>query len=310
MNLPNGYNSYPDFQFFHALMGGAKTTGSVFYVHSGTGTDGAAYGSTPDAPFASIDYAIGKCTASKGDVILVMPGHTEIITGTDITVDVAGVSVIGLGQGSLMPWIKHNHADAEVSISADNVTWQGIRHSADVTSVKVAIEIEDGADFCTVKGCLFDVVLTGTDEFLVSIRTNDASNNATIEGNHIDMGAGGAVSGISFTKDTDSTKVLNNVLMGDFSTACINGLTTKSTKLLIKGNVLVNGYSDDIGTEPGIELVTASSGVICDNYIVCNLNTVAASIVADTCMCFQNYYNEDVSSAGTGGIIGTPSAND
>jgi hypothetical protein len=287
----------------------SKYPGKVFFVDSGSGSDAAGYGYSIDSPVASIDYAIGLCTASQGDVILVLPGHVETITGTGVTVDVAGVSVIGLGAGSLMPQIKHNHADAEVSIAADNVTWQGIRHSADVTDVKVAIEIEDGVDYCTVRGCVFDVVTTGTDEFLVSVRTNDASNFALIENNYFDMGLGAAVAAISFTKDTDSTQVINNVAMGDYSTACINGITTKSTKLLIKGNILVNGLTDNIGTEPGIELVTASTGVICDNYIVCNLATMVAAIVADTCMLFQNYYNEDVT-PGTGAVIGTASAND
>lgn len=286
----------------------SKYPGSIFFVNSVTGTNGAGYGGSPDVPLATIDYAVGLCTANKGDVILVMPGHTETITGTDITVDVAGVSVIGLGKGSLMPQIKHNHADAEVSIAADNVTWQGIRHSADVTDVKVAIEIEDGIDYCTVKNCVFDVVATTTDEFLVSVRTNDASNFAVIEDNDFDMGLGGAVAAVSFTKDTDGTVVKNNRIRGDYSTACINGITTKSTKLDICGNLLVNGDAGNIGTEPGIELLTASTGIIRDNYIVCNLATKAASIVADACMLFQNYYNEDVT--GTGGLIGTVSADD
>jgi hypothetical protein len=209
-----------------------------------------------------------------------------------------------------MPWLKHNHADAEVSITADNVTWQGIRHSADVTGVKVAIEIEDGADYCTVRGCRFDVVATTTDEFLVSVRTNDASNNACIEGNFFNMGLGGAVSAVGFTKDTDETIVRDNVILGDYSTAVINGITTLSTNLLIQGNILCNGLTGGIGTEPAIELVTGSTGIIADNYIVCNLATKAASVVADACMLFQNYYNEDVSGAATGGIIGAASADD
>jgi hypothetical protein len=289
----------------------AVTTGNIFFVDSGAtyASNSAGYGVNPDYPFATIDYAIGNCTASNGDIIYVLPGHTETITGTDITVDIAGVSVIGRGTGSLMPWIKHNHADAEVSIAADNVTWQGIRHSADVTDVKVAIEIEDGINFCTVRDCLFDVVTTTTDEFLVSVRTNDASNNALIENNYFDMGLGAAVAAISFTKDTDSTIVRNNVVMGDYSTACINGITTKSTKLLIEKNLLVNGDTGNIGTEPGIELVTASTGIIRDNDIMCNLATMIASIVADACILYRNYYNEDVN-PGTGAVMGTASAND
>jgi hypothetical protein len=306
MGIPNGYNTIPDYQYFHSILAGAKTLGNVFYVKS-TGTDGAGYGVSPEAPFASIDYAIGQCTANNGDIIIVLPGHTETITGTDITVDVAGVTVVGLGSGSLMPQIKHNHANAEVSIAADNVTWMGIRHSADVTDVKVAIEIEDGANYCTVKGCVFDVITTGTDEFLVCVRTNDASNFALIEDNDFDMGIGGAVAAISFTKDTDGTVVRGNRIQGDYSTACINGITTLSTKLLIEKNLLINGGAADLGTEPVIELLIGTTGIIRDNDIVCNLATMAASVVADTCLLFRNYYNEDVN-PGTGTIIGTPSA--
>ena len=130
-----------------AVVNESVTTGNIFFVDSGSGTDGAGYGQNPDAPFATIDYAVGQCTADQGDVIYVMPGHTETLTNTNlITVDVAGISIIGRGTGSLKPWIKHNHADAEVSIAADNVTWQGIRHSADVKHVKVAIEIEEGIE--------------------------------------------------------------------------------------------------------------------------------------------------------------------
>lgn len=284
--------------------------GKVLFVSSLTGTNAPGYGENPDSPVATIDYAIGLCTANALDHIFVLPGHTETITGTDITVDVAGVTIEGVGRGSLMPRISHNHANAEVSIAADNVVWKGIRHSADVTSVAVGVEIEDGADYCQVLNNLFDVVATATDEFLVSIRTNDASNFALIEGNDIDMGLGGAVSAISFTKDTDGTTVRKNRIQGDYSTACINGLTTLSTKLDIDSNLLINGNSGNIGTEPAIELLTGSTGTIRNNMIVCNLATKAAAIVADTCMLFNNYYNEDISGGATGGLIGTASADD
>jgi hypothetical protein len=122
------------------------------------------------------------------------------------------------------------------------------------------------------------------------------------------MGLGGAVAAISFTKDTDGTTVRNNVAMGDYSTAVINGITTLSTKLLIEKNLLVNGDAANVGTEPGIELVTGSSGVIRDNDIVCNVNTLALAIVADGVMMYRNYSTETVGE--TGAVIGTPHAND
>ena len=47
----------------------AVTTGNVFFVDSSTGSDTGASGRSADLPFASLDYALGKCTANKGDAI-------------------------------------------------------------------------------------------------------------------------------------------------------------------------------------------------------------------------------------------------
>ena len=50
-------------------------TGERFYVHSVTGTDQTGSGKNPDNPVATLDYAVGLCTASKGDIIYLMPGQ-------------------------------------------------------------------------------------------------------------------------------------------------------------------------------------------------------------------------------------------
>ena len=57
--------------------------GDIFFVDSGAATaaDSAGAGRSPDAPFATIDYAIGQCAANNGDVIYVMPGHTDLSPG-------------------------------------------------------------------------------------------------------------------------------------------------------------------------------------------------------------------------------------
>jgi len=260
--------------------------------------------------FNDLDTAISdsNVVASRGDVILVLPGYSETITGTDIVVDKAGLSIIGIGQGSLMPTISHNNAVAEVSIAADNVLWKGFRHRADVTSVAIGIEIEDGVDYTAIKDCLFDVVATGTDEFTASIHMVNDNTGTVIEGNTFHMGLAAAVAAIHMDADTADTVIRKNYADGDYSTAVIVGDTTLSTGLLIEDNLLINGLASNIGTEPGIELLTGTTGIIRRNDIVCNLATKAASIVADTCFLFENHYNEDIT--GTGGLIGTASADD
>ena len=112
-------------------------------------------------------------------------------------------------------------------------------------------------------------------------------------------------------QDTDKLTIRGNVMRGDYSIGNIIGSTTLSTNLDIDGNLLENGDGSNLNAQPCIDLVGVSStGTIRNNYLVCNLSTKGAAIVAANCLLFENYYNEDVSSSGTGGIIGTASADD
>jgi len=82
------------------------TTGNIWFVDSGHpfASDNTHCGESPLEPFATIDYAIGKCTASNGDIIYVMPGHAETVNATaTLTCDVAGISIVGLGNGTNRP---------------------------------------------------------------------------------------------------------------------------------------------------------------------------------------------------------------
>jgi hypothetical protein len=285
--------------------------GKIFWVGSTIPGIGTSDGNpcTRKQPCSTLDYTVSKTVANRGDVILVAPNHYELLmTPAAIDIDVAGISVVGLGSGTNRPMFDLSSSIATFAIGADDVTIDNLNFHANKTLVAVGVDIEDGVDNATIRNSLFDVETTTTDEFLISIQTNDATNNALIEGNYIDMGLGGAVAGISFTKDTDSTIVKDNIILGDFSTANINGITTLSTKLFISGNTMFNGDGSDIATEPCIEFEGNTTGIIQDNYCATNLSTKAASVVCATCLLFENYYNEDASGSGTGGIIGTPSA--
>jgi len=133
------------------------TTGNIFWVDSGssTGADATGYGDNPDRPFVTIDYAIGKCTADNGDVIYVMPGHSEekAAAGALATFDVAGVKVIGLGHGESRPQFRWGHADAEIDVTADSVTLKNLVFISAAEDVKVMFDL-DATDF-TVEDCEF-----------------------------------------------------------------------------------------------------------------------------------------------------------
>lgn len=305
-NYPNGFGNGVNIRGVPVLN---TYAGDVFWVDSGAGSDGNK--GTFDRPFATVDFAVGRCTASNGDVIMVKPGHAETLSAADaIDIDVIGVSVIGVGNGALRPTFTMDNAAGEITFGADNCLLQNVIINASVTATLKGVNVEDGVDYATVSGCTFGVDLAGTDEFNHAISFTNDNTGCVVENCEIDMGIAAAVAGVIADADTARLTVRNNVIRGDYSTANIVGDTTLSTNILIQGNLLENGIGGNLNAQPGIELLTGTTGTITDNYIVCNLATKAASVVADTCLLFENYYNEDISGAATGGIIGTASADD
>lgn len=157
-------------------------SGDVFWVCSGTGTDAAGYGRNPDAPFATLDYAVGNCTASKGDIIYLMPGHAEnIASATALVMDIAGVMVIGLGSGTLRPTITMTTATtATWNVTAANCWIENVLVVSNFLNVAAAMTVGALADGLTLKNVEFrntSVVLGA----LIQISIAAACSDVTID---------------------------------------------------------------------------------------------------------------------------------
>lgn len=149
-----------------------------FYVSNRTYANGADVpqnGLTWGKPFATIDYALSQCQASRGDIIYVMPGHAETITAAGtITLDVAGVSVIGLGTGSMRPTITYTTAAAGcLMITGANTRLSNFILNANFADVAVAIDV-DAVDVI-IDNCLFKEHAADKN-FLSCIGTDDTAN--------------------------------------------------------------------------------------------------------------------------------------
>ena len=81
--------------------------GRVIYVdNSITGASDTFSGERISSPMATIDAAIGRTTANRGDTIIVGPRHAEtVIAAGGIALDVANVNVIGLNVAGQKPMI-------------------------------------------------------------------------------------------------------------------------------------------------------------------------------------------------------------
>ena len=121
---------------------------------------------------ATLDTAVGYCTASRGDVIYVAPGHTETISSaTALALDVAGITVIGLGSGVLTPTFTLDTATtATIGVTANDITLKNLRFRANFADIVSLFTIGAAKNF-KVDGC--DIGATATNmNFLYLFDTN------------------------------------------------------------------------------------------------------------------------------------------
>lgn len=275
---------------FGQTVGEEVITGNVYWVDSNDdqASDGNA-GDDPERPMASLDGAVGRCTANNGDHIFLKPGHNETISaasGADI--DVAGVTVVGLGVGADQPSFNFTAAGSTIDIGAANVVVKNLHFISDVTSVALAIDVQDGSDDLKILDCRFTCNTLGTDEFTdgVIITTSD---RVEIGDCYFDMDEAAAASAIQFAGICLGANIHDNTVLGDYSVACIEGITTASEQIIIQNNTLVNGVHGGLNTLGCITLLTGTTGFIQGNHLYTNVtNAVTAAISADGCFLANN----------------------
>lgn len=276
----------------------ARHAESIFFVHS-SGTDAAGYGESPDSPVATIDYAIGLCTANKGDVIYVLPGHTETVaTPGGITCDIAGVKIIGLGFGANRPTITlDTGTDTTIIMSAANVTWENFIFNNTQDALVVGFPVT--AAYCGFKNCEFQDA--GTDNTLHWITLSAAADDFELI-DCINKGTDTAGNtGFITIGATSHVKIMGLRSNGNFSAANII-FTAAGVDVLITDCYLENSNAIDVN----IEGFAALTGWIARNC--CRLATDVQVTWINTPGAASLFENYGVNNDGeTGILIGTPS---
>lgn len=242
--------------------------------------------------FSTIAEAIAACTANRGDVIHVLPGHTETVTAA-ITVNVAGISIIGEGEGALRPTITVNGTVDGIDVTAANVTISGLHFAAPETDNATAM-INVAAAGVTLKD-ISGIGSQTSKNFTDGITATAAANDLVIDGYKLYNTVVDVVAGISIEGAAARVVIRNCVIQGQFSTACIMDEAT-ATLVLIEKNVLKN-------TKAATAVVTFttgnSTGVMRDNDLAGRHTTIASNLVTGTGMdFFRNYVTEEASVSG------------
>lgn len=245
---------------------GILTFGTIFYVDSNTGSNTANNGKAPNLAFATIEAAINACTANKGDVILVMPGHTEAVTSTSLNVDVAGITILGLGSGSMKPVLTFAATSSRINVTAANCTLQNLRLTAAVGDVVTAVLHATAAQ--NTRYLDIEFYATSTFNFIncYTLGAANISDGCRWERNYLRTADAGQLALCVTAAAHNDLKFYNNYVV--HAAAAAGLLTAGSAELLgldVQGNFVQTGQTDGSVGVLVITTGTASSGRIVNN---------------------------------------------
>jgi len=219
--------------------------GKVFYVNNNSsvpfvggivGSDNSVKGDLK-APFASLDFAVGKCVAGRGDIIIVGPGHAETISSaTALNLDVAGVCILGQGHGNSRPtFTLDTAASATIPVSADNIAIKNCIFSANFADITALFSVAAAKNFC-VEDCYIKATATNMN-FLNVVDTNATSNAA------------------------DGLSLINNVwIEPDAATLSLINMDGTNDRVVIQDNYVNLGVNNNKAA-----LITIATGKIATN---------------------------------------------
>jgi hypothetical protein len=273
----------------------------VYFVSSVDGSN-SNDGSSPRNPVAAVEEALDRVSANRGDVIFVMPGHTQTYTD-DVVWDVAGVTIMGLGKGTSRPtFIIGDAAGESLDITGANIHVENciFRSGIDAQTWMVGIRAVD----VTIKSCDFREFTAIQPLILLDIGAGAAANaadRAHILGCYFHSPtAGDGDAAIQLSEINDRVVIEDCVIWGDYDDACIHNPAGKVlTNVLIKDCMLTNVLTG----QHCIELLSACTGNIVRNMLHSDI-TQATAIDPGSAFQYLNYHDDVIDT--TAILNGTP----
>lgn len=205
--------------------------------------DDGVHGHSLEQPLATIDYAVGLCTASEQSVILVAPGHAETKAAASalVTCDVIGTKIIGVGVGSLRPTLTLSTDIGAIafSVTAANVVISNFKIL--VTKDAVTKTISVAAASCKLED--IEVVDNASStEAAIGVLTSAAATDLVVE-RYIHNGwlAGDACTEAISLVGVVRATIKDSWFRGKFSLAAVNLAGTLSTGIVVDHCLFENG---------------------------------------------------------------------
>jgi hypothetical protein len=217
----------------------------------------------------------GNVVADRADVILLAPGHAETVSSAGaIALDIAGVNIVGLGVGTLLPTFTFDTATtATIAVSAANITLENVIVTANFADIVAPFTLTTAKNF-NLKNVYVKATATNMN-FLYVVDTNTTTNDAqglTIEGCRWVEPDTATLSMVKMDGDNSDVSIKNNYVslgVNNNKAALMAIITAKSVfNADISGNKV---YRLNTDTATGAILVSTdqsdNSGFISDNQV-------------------------------------------
>ena len=289
-NSPNGLTS-----FGIPLIGSGPTipvtTGKYFFVDSG---NPAANIGTFNQPNTTIKAAVTQCVNNRGDVIIVGPGHAETIsTATSLTLNKAGITIVGLGNGSLRPTLTFSATASILNVTAANIKMENILIVGAIDNIVTGFALSAAADGFTLKNV---EVRDGAsdEEFNILMTIAALCSDVTIDGLIFHGLAGGMTDCIVAAGAADRFKLINSYIRCDASDHIADFTAAASVGVIIENNRLIN---IDAAAGLGIGLHNSCNGYVSRNYVT-NLKDTVVGITGTGMAYCENYMSNALNASG------------
>jgi len=216
------------------------------------------------AVYTTVELALAACVANRGDLVIVDQEYTQTISAAaGIDLDIAGVKVVGMGQGNERPTLTFDTAaTADVLVSAANCSLENFIFVSDINDLGMFLDVNEGG--FTVKNCTFKTSSTKEALNFINLATTkddfkiiDCDFLQPTDPEGTDAAAN---TGAIYCVDSENILIQGCKFRGFFETAIVHNKTTKVQNLTVKDCELSNSIA-----VPFI-LVAASTGVCKDCY--------------------------------------------
>ena len=244
-----------------------------------------------------------ELTASRGDVVLALPGYTETLTAVK-SLTTAGVQWIGVGEGLLKPTITVNAATHGIALGANNIVFENFHFAAPGTDAALSmIHIDDDCTGVTVRK-ITGVGSDATNNFVHCIAIGNRANDHRLEDIRLTTDKTLAVTAfLSFEGPVSRSTIGGFWAVGSVATAGVidaSGARIKNA-MWDRMYIAVGGVTKPALT---IDAGSAANGMVTNSFFAGTHGTIAsnAAFTGDWRLS-QVYVSEETGNVAQGALI-------